>query len=48
MVTTPCIQVCKIAPSGLCEGCGRTLSTIQQWSRMSETERKEWMRKHSK
>jgi uncharacterized protein len=26
-------------PSGLCEGCGRTLVEIGQWGRMTETER---------
>lgn len=38
--STPCIKVCVIdAPSGLCEGCGRSLAEIAQWSRLSETER---------
>ncbi|MFM9974384.1 MAG: DUF1289 domain-containing protein [Beijerinckiaceae bacterium] len=30
--------------SGLCEGCGRTLAEIGQWSRMTETERQAIMR----
>ena len=40
-VSTPCIQVCVIDPvSKLCEGCGRTLAEIAQWSRLSEAERR--------
>lgn len=39
-VSTPCIKVCVIDPaSKLCEGCGRTLAEIAQWSRLSEVER---------
>ncbi|PZU88995.1 MAG: DUF1289 domain-containing protein [Chelatococcus sp.] len=39
-VSTPCIKVCVIDPaSKLCEGCGRTLAEIAQWSRLSEAER---------
>lgn len=40
-VSTPCIKVCVIDPVGrLCEGCGRTLAEIAQWSRLSEAERR--------
>eukprot|EP01042_Synura_sphagnicola_P011096 gene11096-14192_t len=36
----PCIKVCVIDPaSKLCQGCGRTLQEIAQWSRLSEPER---------
>ena len=39
-VSTPCIRICVIDPvSGRCEGCGRTLAEIAQWSRLSEAER---------
>lgn len=38
--STPCIKVCVIDPaSRLCEGCGRTLDEIAQWSSLSEAER---------
>jgi predicted Fe-S protein YdhL (DUF1289 family) len=41
---TPCTKVCTIDPrSGLCIGCGRTLSEIAHWSTMSEAERAEVM-----
>ncbi|MEN5082254.1 DUF1289 domain-containing protein [Bosea sp. TWI1241] len=40
-VSTPCVQICVIdQASGLCEGCGRTLQEIAQWSRLSEAERR--------
>jgi predicted Fe-S protein YdhL (DUF1289 family) len=38
--STPCIKICVIDPvTKLCEGCGRTLSEIAQWGRLSEAER---------
>jgi predicted Fe-S protein YdhL (DUF1289 family) len=40
VASSPCIQICVIDPaSGLCEGCGRTLQEIADWSRLSERER---------
>lgn len=39
-ISSPCTKVCVIDPaSRLCEGCGRTLQEIAQWSRLSEAER---------
>jgi predicted Fe-S protein YdhL (DUF1289 family) len=39
-VSTPCIKICVIDPaSQLCEGCGRTLVEIAQWSQLTEAER---------
>jgi predicted Fe-S protein YdhL (DUF1289 family) len=39
-ISSPCIKVCVIDPvSKLCQGCGRTLQEIAQWSRLSEAER---------
>ena len=38
--STPCIKVCVIDPqTRLCEGCGRTLAEIAQWSQLREAER---------
>ncbi|WP_018184587.1 DUF1289 domain-containing protein [Kaistia granuli] len=38
---TPCINICVIDPqSELCEGCGRNLDEISNWSRMSPEERR--------
>ncbi|WID96093.1 DUF1289 domain-containing protein [Bosea vestrisii] len=39
-ISSPCIKICVIDPvNKLCQGCGRTLQEIAQWSRFSETER---------
>ncbi len=33
-IASPCVQVCRMhAPSGLCEGCARTLEEIAAWGR---------------
>jgi predicted Fe-S protein YdhL (DUF1289 family) len=38
--SSPCIKVCVIDPvTKLCSGCGRSLSEIGLWSRLSEPER---------
>jgi predicted Fe-S protein YdhL (DUF1289 family) len=38
--SSPCIRICVIDPATkLCEGCGRTLQEIAQWSRLTEAER---------
>lgn len=40
-ISTPCIKVCIVdGRSGLCLGCGRTLTEIAAWGRMSEPERR--------
>ena len=40
-ISSPCIKLCVVNPvSKTCEGCGRTLAEIAQWSRLSETERR--------
>ena len=39
-ISSPCIKICAIDPANkLCQGCGRTLQEIAQWSRLSEVER---------
>ncbi|WP_091830885.1 DUF1289 domain-containing protein [Bosea lupini] len=39
-ISSPCIKICVMDPaSKLCQGCGRTLQEIAQWSRLSEAER---------
>jgi hypothetical protein len=38
--STPCVQICVIDPgSGLCLGCGRTLSEIAGWGDLDEASR---------
>jgi len=39
-VSTPCIKVCAVSgETGLCIGCGRTLSEIASWGGLTEPER---------
>jgi predicted Fe-S protein YdhL (DUF1289 family) len=38
---SPCISLCILDPEAeLCEGCGRSLDEISQWSRMSDEQRR--------
>jgi uncharacterized protein len=35
-MNSPCIDVCRFdAPTGWCEGCGRTRAEIAQWRKLS-------------
>ncbi|HET9230170.1 MAG TPA: DUF1289 domain-containing protein [Vitreimonas sp.] len=39
-ISTPCIKVCAVSgQTGLCIGCGRTLSEIASWGGLSEPQR---------
>ena len=41
-VASPCINICRMhAPTGLCEGCLRTIDEIARWSQMSEPEKRD-------
>jgi predicted Fe-S protein YdhL (DUF1289 family) len=43
-IASPCTKVCTIDPrSGLCHGCGRTLTEIAQWGALSDSERERIM-----
>jgi predicted Fe-S protein YdhL (DUF1289 family) len=43
-VDSPCTKICTIDPaSGLCIGCGRTLSEIAQWLALSANDRRRIM-----
>lgn len=39
-VESPCISICRMK-DGLCEGCGRTLDEIAEWSTASDDRRRE-------
>ena len=40
-IVSPCIKLCVIdGPSGLCEGCGRSLDEIGRWLGYSDAERR--------
>jgi uncharacterized protein len=46
---TPCIKLCTIDPAtGLCIGCGRTLTEIGNWVRFSDGERRAIMARLSR
>jgi uncharacterized protein len=39
-VQTPCNKICTIDPvSGLCRGCGRTLTEIAEWTTLTDAAR---------
>lgn len=38
-ILSPCIGICALDDSGLCEGCLRTGSEIARWSQMNDRER---------
>jgi predicted Fe-S protein YdhL (DUF1289 family) len=39
-ILSPCEKICIVDPaSGLCRGCGRSLSEIERWASYSEDER---------
>ncbi len=39
-VESPCVSICRMK-AGLCEGCGRTLNEIAEWSMASDDRRRE-------
>lgn len=39
-VGSPCVSVCRMDASGLCEGCLRTLPEIAGWSGMDDAARR--------
>ncbi|GGA71028.1 hypothetical protein GCM10011521_06460 [Arenimonas soli] len=38
-VLSPCIGICSLDASGLCEGCHRSVAEIARWSQMGDDER---------
>ena len=43
---SPCIKNCKLNErTKICEGCGRTIKEIMQWTLMTDEDRKEIMKK---
>jgi uncharacterized protein len=43
-VPSPCIDICRLDPQGLCIGCRRTIGEIGEWSRASEARKSEILR----
>ena len=41
-ISSPCVRLCAIDPkTGLCDGCGRTLTEIGQWIGYDEAKRRQ-------
>jgi predicted Fe-S protein YdhL (DUF1289 family) len=41
VIQTPCVKICSLDhAAGMCRGCGRTLTEIEQWTRLSDAERR--------
>ncbi|WP_420468600.1 DUF1289 domain-containing protein [Panacagrimonas sp.] len=38
---SPCIGICQLDASSMCIGCGRLMSEIVEWPRVSEARRRE-------
>ena len=38
-VASPCVNICRMK-DGLCEGCGRTLGEIAEWSMATDDRRR--------
>ena len=43
VVLSPCIGVCSLDASGICEGCHRSVAEIARWSQMGDDERLQLM-----
>ena len=47
-ILSPCIDVCQInRQTRLCDGCGRTIDEITNWSKMTDNERLLIMKKNT-
>lgn len=40
-VPSPCVNICRMSRAGVCEGCGRTLGEIAEWSLATDDRRRE-------
>ena len=38
-ILSPCVSVCRIDADNICEGCGRTIKEIREWSIYSDKRR---------
>ena len=39
-IISPCRQICRIGVDNLCDGCGRSLSEVAAWLRLSDQSRR--------
>ena len=42
-VPSPCRGTCRLAPDGLCDGCGRTMQEIADWIELGAEARRRVM-----
>ncbi len=40
-VASPCVNICRMRADGRCEGCGRTLGEIAEWSGADDARHRE-------
>ena len=41
VIESPCVKICVLdAAAGICRGCGRTLSEIERWTKLTDAERR--------
>ena len=38
-IESPCVNICRILPEGLCAGCARTLDEIARWGETDDADR---------
>jgi len=43
-VPSPCVDICRLDPQGICVGCRRTMDEITEWPLASEARRREILR----
>jgi len=43
LITSPCVNICRLDARNRCEGCSRTLAEIASWSKLSDAERERIM-----
>ena len=41
VIESPCVKLCVLdAAADICRGCGRTLSEIERWTKLTDAERR--------
>lgn len=38
-IPSPCRSICRLGPDDVCDGCGRTITEIVSWVRLSDDAR---------
>lgn len=47
-VRSPCVSVCALDANDVCIGCHRTVDEIMRWTRMTNDERRDVLKKVAK